>query len=94
MANPIVNHALIDTLGGTIADEAVPENVPAAKVFPFAAEEHLSEMVTGFVRRDAAFFGTVFAIPINTVVFGKREDALRFLIEPLLYYLPKHWRQR
>ncbi len=48
MANPFVNHTLINSLGGTVATERMAKCVPTSKVAKLTLSDSGLEMVCGF----------------------------------------------
>lgn len=83
MPNPFIDHSLIDSLAGTIADEAVAEAVPAFDDFPIAIFERVLEMVRGLVGRKWIFFVSFLACGAkNGVWVAECEWRARMILDP------------
>jgi hypothetical protein len=51
MADPGINHSLVDARGSRIAAKRMSEHVPTAELFPFTAGERSPKMVMNLVPR-------------------------------------------
>src|SRR5262245_53027076 len=84
VARPSIDHPLVDSSGGAVADEAVTEDVPAADFLPFAVQHCLLQVMAGFIGRNGIFVGTWLAIALALELAGKRVWAGSFRFQPLL----------
>ena len=89
MAYPSVDESLVDASGSAIANEAVPQRVPAWNRFPFALAQDHVQMMACLIRRHTALIAPGFAITNNAVVCRERVRAWLAFTEPLSHRLRK-----
>lgn len=72
VAHPFVDEPLVDALGTAVAREAVPQDVPAAKLVPLAAGQDAFWVVAGFVAGDLHRSRRSFLLRATAPVWQKR----------------------
>ena len=62
VADPFVDHSLVDTFARTVADEAVAEAVPAFDDFPLAILERVFKVMGRLIGCERVLFVAFFAV--------------------------------
>ena len=90
MARPTVDHPLIYSFCGTVADEAVTENMPASDILPLAAAECTFQMIRRFVHADGILILSSFPFSRNLQLPWKTENGWSLLGKPDLNDIDEH----
>ena len=91
MARPTVDHPLIDSFCGTVADEAVTKNMPAPDVLPPAAAECAFQMIRRFVHADGILILSSFSFSADLQLPWKTENGWSLLRQTRLESLRRAW---